>query len=53
MQSASTHCNAVQLMVTMQPLPDGTSHSSNVVFKLPKRQIEVRITKSNYQKIAQ
>ncbi|MGZ8822218.1 MAG: hypothetical protein ACXWX1_12960 [Aeromicrobium sp.] len=45
--------NAVQLMVTMRALLDGTSHPSNIVFGMPKRQIEVRITKSNYQKLAQ
>jgi hypothetical protein len=45
--------NAVNLKVTMQALPDGLSYPGNIVFALPKRQIEVRITKSNYQKIAQ
>jgi hypothetical protein len=45
--------NAVNLKVTMQVLPDGTSSPGTVAFALPKRQLEVRITKSNYQKIAQ
>jgi hypothetical protein len=45
--------NAVNLKVTMQALTDGLSYPGNIVFALPKRQIEVRITKSNYQKIAQ
>jgi hypothetical protein len=45
--------NPVTLTVTMQALPDGTSYPGNIVFKLPKRQIEVKITKSNYQKIVQ
>jgi len=45
--------NAVNLKVTMQALPDGLSYPGNIVFALPKRQIEVRITKSNYQKLAQ
>ena len=45
--------SAVNLKVTMQALPDGLSYPGNIVFALPKRQIEVRITKSNYQKIAQ
>jgi hypothetical protein len=40
--------NAVNLKVTMQALPDGLSYPGNIVFALPKRQIEVRITKSNY-----
>jgi hypothetical protein len=45
--------NAVNLKVTMQSTPDGLSYPGNIVFSLPKRQIEVRIAKSNYQKIAQ
>jgi hypothetical protein len=45
--------NAVNLKVTMQAMPDGVSYPGTVVFALPKRQIEVKITKSNYQKIAQ
>lgn len=45
--------NAVNLKVTMQALPDGTSYPGSVVLAMPKRQIEVRITKSNYQKLAQ
>jgi hypothetical protein len=44
--------DAVNLTVTMQALSDGTSYPGSVVFSLPKRQIEVRITKSNYQKLA-
>ena len=45
--------NAVNLKVTMQAMPDGVSYPGSIVFALPKRQIEVKITKSNYQKIAQ
>ena len=45
--------NAVNLKVTMEALPDDLSYPGTIVFALPKRQIEVRITKSNYQKIAQ
>ena len=45
--------NAVNLKVTMQAMPDGVSYPGSIVFVLPKRQLEVRITKSNYQKIAQ
>jgi hypothetical protein len=45
--------NVVTLNVTMGQLPDGTSHSSVVVLGMPKRNIEVRITNSNYQKLAQ
>lgn len=45
--------NTVTLKVTMAALPDGTSHPGTVVLAIPKRQLEVRITKSNYQKLAQ
>jgi hypothetical protein len=45
--------NAVNLKVTMQSMPDGISYPATVLLALPKRQIEVKITKSNYQKIAQ
>jgi hypothetical protein len=45
--------NAVNLKVTMQAMPDGVSYPGSIVFALPKRQLEVKITKSNYQKIAQ
>jgi len=45
--------SAVNLKVTMQAMPDGVSYPGNIVFELPKRQIVVKITKSNYQKIAQ
>ncbi len=37
----------------MQTLPDGTRHSGSVVLGMPARQIEVRITNSNYQRLAQ
>jgi hypothetical protein len=43
--------NAVNL--TMQSMSDGISYPGTIVFALPKRQLEVKITKSNYQKIAQ
>lgn len=43
----------VTLQVGMQSLPDGTSYPGSVVLGLPARQIEVRITNSNYQKLAQ
>ena len=45
--------NAVTLKVTMQAMPEGVSYPGTIVFALPKRQREVKITKSNYQKIAQ
>jgi hypothetical protein len=44
--------NAVTLKVTMQSIPDGISYPGSIVFSLPKRQLVVKITKSNYQKIA-
>jgi hypothetical protein len=45
--------NAVNLKVTMQALPDGTRYPGSIAVVLPKRQLEVKITKSNYQKLAQ
>jgi len=45
--------NAVTLRVTMAALPDGTSHPATVVLAMPKRKVEVRITESNYQTLAQ
>ena len=45
--------NAVNLKVTMQARPDGVSYPGSIVFAVPKRQLEVTITKSNCQKIAQ
>ena len=43
----------VTFRVAMQGLPDGTSHPGSVVLGIPASQIEVRITNSNYQKLAQ
>jgi hypothetical protein len=45
--------NAVTFTVSMQALPDGTSYPGSVVLGIPKKNVEVRITKSNYQKLAQ
>ena len=45
--------NAVNLKVTMQAMPEGISYPGSIVFALPKRQLEVKITKSNYQKVIQ
>jgi hypothetical protein len=42
----------VTLRVGMQSLPDGTSYPGSVVLGMPASQIEVRITNSNYQKLA-
>ncbi len=42
----------VTFNVTMQSLPDGTNYPAQVTLGIPGRQIEVRITKSNYQKLA-
>jgi hypothetical protein len=44
--------NPVNFRVIMQALPDGTSYPGNVVLSIPDSNIEVRITKSNYQKLA-
>ena len=43
----------MNLKVTMQAMPEGISYPGSVVFVLAKRQLEVKITKSNYQRIAQ
>lgn len=39
--------------VTMQSIPDGISYPGSIVFSLAKRKLDVKITKSNYQKIVQ
>jgi hypothetical protein len=44
---------AVKFDVQMQSLPDGTSHPGTIVLAIPSDNIEVRITNSNYQKLAQ
>jgi hypothetical protein len=38
--------------VALQSLPDGTSYPANVVLNIASRQLEVRVTRSNYQKLA-
>jgi len=43
--------NPVALKVTMHALPDETSYPGNVVLSIPSSKIEVRITKSNYQRL--
>ena len=43
----------VTFKVTMQSLPDGTNYPGSIVLSIPASKIEVRITKSNYQKLAQ
>jgi len=43
----------VTFNVTMQSLPDGTSYPGRIVLSIPSSKVEVRITKSNYQKLAQ
>jgi hypothetical protein len=42
--------NPVTLSVTMEALPDGVRHPGTVVLGIPKSNVEVRITNSNYQK---
>jgi hypothetical protein len=41
----------VTLKVTMQALPDGTSYPGSVVLSLPSSNVEIRVTKTNYQKV--
>ena len=43
----------MQLKVTMESLPDGTSHPGTVMLTIPDSKLEVRVTKSNYQKVVQ
>jgi hypothetical protein len=42
----------VTLNVTMQSLPDGLSYPGSIALSIPSSKVEVRITKSNYQKLA-
>jgi hypothetical protein len=42
----------VTLHVVLQSLPDGPRYPGNAVLSMPARQIQVRITNSNYQKLA-
>lgn len=44
--------NTVTLKVAMLALPDGTSYPGQITLSIPKSNIEVRITKTNYQKLA-
>jgi hypothetical protein len=45
--------NPVTFRVGMQGLPDGTHYPGSVVLAIPSSQVEVRITNSSYQKLAQ
>ena len=45
--------NPVTLSVSLQSLPGGPNYPGSVVLGMPKSQIEVRITNSSYQKLAQ
>jgi hypothetical protein len=42
----------VTLNVTFESLPDGTNYAASTVLDIPGSNIEVRITNSNYQKVA-
>ena len=44
---------AVKFQVAMQSLPDGTDYPGAITLAIPSSNIEVRITNSNYQKLAQ
>jgi flavin-binding protein dodecin len=44
--------NTVTLKVAMLALPDGTSYPGQITLSIPKSNVEVRITKTNYQKLA-
>ena len=43
----------VTLNVTIQSLPNGLSYRGDIVLSIPSNKLEVRIMKSNYQKLAQ
>ena len=45
--------DVVTFQVAMQSLPDGTDYPGAITLTIPASQIEVRITNSNYQKLAQ
>ena len=49
----SAPTDKVTLGVDMQPLPGGPSYPGNIVLGIPSSQIQVHITNSNYQKLAQ
>jgi hypothetical protein len=40
------------LRVTMQSMPNGISFPGSIVLSIPASKLEVRIAKSNYQKLA-
>ena len=43
----------VTLQVKMQSLPDGLQYPGSIALSIPSKKLEVRIMKSNYQKLAQ
>jgi hypothetical protein len=43
----------VTLHVVLQSLPDGPRYPGSAVLSMPASQVEVRITNSNYQRLAQ
>jgi hypothetical protein len=45
--------DTVTFQAAMQSLPDGTDYPAAITLRIPASQIEVRITNSNYQKLAQ
>jgi hypothetical protein len=45
--------DTVTFQVAMQSLPDGTDYPGTITLTIPASQIQVRITNSNYQKLAQ
>jgi hypothetical protein len=45
--------DTVTFQAAMQSLPDGTDYPGAITLTIPASQIEVRITNSNYQKLAQ
>lgn len=54
--SVNTYVNdpssPVTLSVLFAPLPDGTSHPSQIVVNAPAKKIQVTVSNSNYQKMS-
>ena len=45
--------DAVRLDVGFQTLPDGTNYIASTILNAPAKEVQVRVTNSNYQKVAQ
>ena len=50
---AEKRSEALSVTVTMAALPDAIRYPGSTVLSIAASQVEVRVTKSNYQKLAQ